>query len=140
LREESGKNQMLYISKVREYMEIEYQNRTNVRFPFNLERILDDFMFLTVFLGNDFIPEQTGIDVHGGYFDRVIEIYQETLTNECNDYLIYAGRVNWAEAEKLFAALAEYQISIFRDVWSTQIDLLMDRDNLLKHKIVLEGF
>jgi len=132
LREENGKHQMLYISKVREYMEIEYQNRTNVRFPFNLERILDDFMFLTVFLGNDFIPEQTGIDVHGGYFDRVIEIYQETLTNECNDYLTYAGRVNWGEAEKLFAALAEYQISIFRDVWSTQIDLLMDRDNLLK--------
>jgi 5'-3' exoribonuclease 2 len=140
LREESGKNQMLYISKVREYMEIEYQNRTNVRFPFNLERILDDFIFLTVFLGNDFIPEQTGIDVHGGYFDRVIEIYQETLTHECNDYLTYAGRVNWAEVEKLFAALAEYQISIFRDVWSTQIDLLMDRDNLLKHEIVLEGF
>ena len=111
-----------------------------MRFPFNLERILDDFMFLTVFLGNDFIPEQTGIDVHGGYFDRVIEIYQGTLTHECNDYLTYAGRVNWVEAEKLFAALAEYQISIFRDVWSNQIEVLMDRDKLLKQEIVELGF
>jgi hypothetical protein len=54
--------------------------------------------------------------------------------------LTYAGRVNWVEAEKLFSALAEYQISIFRDVWSNQIEVLMDRDKLLRQEIVEIGF
>lgn len=87
---------MLYFSKLREYLEIEFQNKTyGIRFPFDLERVLDDFIFLTLFLGNDFIPEQTGLDVHGGYFDTVLEIYQQVLSQDCEDYLTYAGRVNW---------------------------------------------
>jgi 5'-3' exonuclease len=57
-RDESKEKQMLYISKLREYMEIEFLNKTHpLIFPFNLERILDDFVFLTLFLGNDFLPE-----------------------------------------------------------------------------------
>jgi len=108
-REENGMNNLVYISKLREYIEIEFLNKTNLTaFPFDLERILDDFIFLTLFLGNDYIPEQTGLDVHGGYFDSIIEIYQETLSNECTDYITHAGRVNWAQAEKLFAKLADY--------------------------------
>ena len=89
-------------------MEIEFLNKMQTPFPFDIERIIDDFVFLSVFVGNDFIPEQTGFDMRGGYFDTLIEIYQDVLANDCNDYITYAGRVNWVQAEMLFSALANY--------------------------------
>jgi len=63
---------------------------TKLNFAFDLERIIDDFLFLITFVGNDFIPEQTGLDVFGGTFDKVITIYQQFLGNS-EDYITYAG-------------------------------------------------
>ena len=80
-----------------------------------MQRIIDDFIFLVILLGNDYTPEQTGIDVFGGSFDRVIEIYQHTLSTELDGYITDKGVVNWRRAEVLFRYLGEYQIEIFRN-------------------------
>jgi 5'-3' exonuclease len=96
---------MLYISKLRDYIELEFQNQTHLSFKFELQRIIDDFIFLVFLLGNDFLPEQTGFDVFGGFFDRVIEIYQTTLSNDLEGYVTDKGVVNWRRAEILFGYL-----------------------------------
>lgn len=54
----------------------------------------------------------------GGYFDRVIEIYQDSISNDLDGYITERGVVNWRRAEILFSNLGDYQIDIFRNIWS----------------------
>ena len=91
---------------------------TNLKFEFELQRIIDDFIFLVFILGNDFLPEQTGFDVYGGHFDKAIEIYQSTLSNELDGYITENGIINWRRAQALFVNLGAYQVDIFKDFWS----------------------
>lgn len=57
LREHKSQFSMLYITKLRDYMELEFQNRTELKFTFELQRVIDDFIFLVFLLGNDYLPE-----------------------------------------------------------------------------------
>jgi len=98
LREERGVFSLLHIPKLRDYLEVEFLEMTNLKFEFELQRIIDDFIFLVFILGNDFLPEQTGFDVYGGHFDKAIEIYQSTLSNELDGYITENGIINWKRA------------------------------------------
>lgn len=76
----------------------------------------------------------------GGYFDRVIEIYQDTLSNDLDGYITERGVVNWRRAEILFGNLGHYQIDIFRNIWSLELTKFVDPHRLVNDKNVKKGF
>jgi hypothetical protein len=43
------------------------------------------------------------------------------------------------QAEKLFIALADYQLYVFRDVWAGNVGVIMDNNNLLKKDTIEKG-
>lgn len=109
------KYDVLYIGVLREYFLYEFSALEEKMGPrFNLERIIDDFIFLCFFIGNDFLPRVFCMDVKKGSFDKVIEIFKKTMI-ENNDYIIEKGVIIWGRAVKLFKAMAEFELESFNE-------------------------
>eukprot|EP01022_Parablepharisma_sp_SALTPOND_P012990 TRINITY_DN1698_c0_g1_i3.p1 TRINITY_DN1698_c0_g1~~TRINITY_DN1698_c0_g1_i3.p1 ORF type:complete len:349 (+),score=24.00 TRINITY_DN1698_c0_g1_i3:66-1049(+) len=71
--------EIIYTSVLRDYLEVEYKDdvEPKLSFEFDLDRLIDDFVFLTLFVGNDFIPYSYIIDIHFGELDYLIKKYNE---------------------------------------------------------------
>jgi 5'-3' exoribonuclease 1 len=66
--------QLLHISILREYLQVEFC----YQYPqFDLERSIDDFVFMTFLVGNDFLPHMPTLDIGDGAFDLLFGIYKE---------------------------------------------------------------
>lgn len=76
---------------LREYFQFEYsQVADKMRMKFDLERVIDDFVFFCFFIGNDFLPSLSALDISEGSLDNLIELYK-TLLPTMDDYITEAG-------------------------------------------------
>ena len=66
--------QLLHLSVLREYLQIEFAYQQP---EWNLERIIDDFVFMTFLVGNDFLPHMPSLDIGDGAFDLLFGIYKD---------------------------------------------------------------
>ena len=66
--------QLLHLSVVREYLQIEFCYQQP---QYDLERTIDDFVFMTFLVGNDFLPHMPTLDIGDGAFDLLFGIYKE---------------------------------------------------------------
>jgi len=119
----SKRVQFQYISiwRVREFLEYEFQN---VETPFlkDFERIIDDFVFLCFFVGNDFLPHLPSLYIRQGAIDSIILIYKKLLPS-LGGYLTLEGVIDYQKVDVLFekigileeALLKEKMISDERD-------------------------
>lgn len=76
---------------LREYFQFEYsQVADKMRMKFDLERVIDDFVFFCFFIGNDFLPSLSALDISEGSLDNLIDLYK-TLLPTMDDYITEAG-------------------------------------------------
>ena len=107
--------QLIHISLLREYFKLEYRELSGkLRMPWNLERIIDDFIFFCFFIGNDFLPNISALDIGEGSLDKLIDLYKLILPN-LDDYITFQGVINWERAEKLIWVLGEHEDEVFKD-------------------------
>ena len=98
------------ISVLREYLELEfYDIRTKIKFEFNMERILDDFIFLCFFIGNDFLPNLYSLAIESGAMDYLFEFYKDCLP-ELEGYITEQGKINFSRAKKIFNLLSKKEL------------------------------
>ena len=99
--------EFLLISVLREYLELEFGYLKNkIRFKFNLERIIDDFIFITFFIGNDFIPNLFHFTIDNGSLTHLFEFYKECI-QELDGYLIDKGKINFPRMKTFFGYLSK---------------------------------
>ncbi len=91
--------QLLYISVIREYLHLDFQEM-ELPFKWDLERIIDDFIFICFFVGNDFIPSLLSLDIGIGSLDMLIAIYKEVLP-QIGGYITSEGEINWQRAARI---------------------------------------
>jgi 5'-3' exonuclease len=77
-----------------------------MQIPFNLERIIDDFVFFCFFVGNDFLPSLNTMDIGEGSLDQLVNFYKKCLPN-FTDYITLDGTIYWDRAEPFIRLLAE---------------------------------
>ncbi|KAK0557563.1 5'-3' exoribonuclease 2 [Tilletia horrida] len=102
----------LDVSTLREYLEIEL-NVPNCPFGFNLERAIDDWVFLIFFVGNDFLPHLPSLEIRDGAIDTLLRLWKQRLPS-MSDYLTKHGVVNLDSAQVILEGLAAEEDAIFR--------------------------
>jgi 5'-3' exoribonuclease 1 len=108
--------QLLHLSILREYIELEFG--ANADCEVNKERLVDDFIFLTFLVGNDFLPHLPTLDIGEHAFDVIFTAYK-SLLSESHGYLVCNGELaDLSRFEKLCALIGvqEEQILQKREV------------------------
>lgn len=105
--------QMIYISVLREYFLLEYREfAPKMKLRFDIERIIDDFIFFCFFIGNDFLPSLSALDIAEGSLDHLISNYKSCLP-EMTDYITNQGTIHWDRAEPFIALLGSHEHEVF---------------------------
>ena len=101
--------QLIHISLLREYLLLEYREvAPQMRMRFDQERIIDDFIFFCFFIGNDFLPSLSALDIGEGSLDHLINFYKKCLP-QMTDYITDEGQIYWDRAEPFIELLGKHE-------------------------------
>ncbi|TKA78398.1 5'-3' exoribonuclease 2 [Cryomyces minteri] len=102
----------LHVSILREYLAIEL-DVPSLPFRFDLERALDDWVFMCFFVGNDFLPHLPSLDIREQGIDTLIAIWRDNLP-VMGGYVTKDGHVDLARAQFILEGLAKQEDAIFK--------------------------
>ncbi|KAI5923853.1 exoribonuclease 1 [Camillea tinctor] len=106
---------LLHLCIVREYLELEFQDLKKegcLKIPFDMERIIDDFILMAFFVGNDFLPNLPHLHINEGALASMFRIYKEILP-QCNGYINEGGIINFAHLGLLLEELSKQEYRHF---------------------------
>ncbi|KAJ1427822.1 XRN 5'-3' exonuclease N-terminus-domain-containing protein [Ochromonadaceae sp. CCMP2298] len=106
--------QALHVNRLREYLDNEFAClKQGLPFPYDLERIIDDFIFICFFVGNDFLPHLPSLDIRDGALDFLMETYKDLLPSM--GYITSpGGKLNLRAADVILGRVGEIEDEIFK--------------------------
>ena len=102
----------LHVSILREYLEAELYVPSQP-FAFDLERAIDDWIFMCFFVGNDFLPHLPSLEIRENGIDTLIAIWRDNIPF-MGGYLTKDGHVDLERAQLILDGLAKQEDAIFR--------------------------
>lgn len=139
---------LLHLCIVREYLAMEFQELQQpgvLSFPYDLERVIDDFILMGFFVGNDFLPNLPGLHINEGALAAMFEIYKRVLP-KAQGYLHQDGEINIPRLEMLLEELGKFEFRQFEsdvadEKWfaAKQIEMKMQEKALSNQKPVSKG-
>merc|ERR1719193_2030721 len=107
------------IGAVRKNLQRKFEDKGLKDIPcgYDFERLLDDFVFLCVLGGNDFLPHLPHLDIRYGAVDYLLTVYYRA-TRKFSDYLVKDGRVQmdpFKEYLKAFSRIERELIMGYKD-------------------------
>jgi 5'-3' exoribonuclease 1 len=106
---------LLHLSMVREYLELEFQELEEegaLDFQFDMEHVIDDFILMAFFVGNDFLPNLPNLHINEGALALMFKIYKEVLP-KMGGYINEHGVINLERLGTLVEALGEVEHRFF---------------------------
>src|SRR5271170_5534793 len=106
---------LMHLCMVREYLEMEFQELKEdgiLGFPFDLERVIDDFILMAFFVGNDFLPNLPNLHINEGALALMFQKYKEVLPG-MGGYINEHGVINLARLEMLLDGLSSVEHRFF---------------------------
>src|SRR5271170_2796016 len=82
-------------------------------FRFDLERALDDWVFMCFFVGNDFLPHLPALEIRENGIDTLTAIWKDNLPH-MGGYVTKDGHVDLERAQFIMNGLAKQEDAIFR--------------------------
>ncbi|KAL5549295.1 hypothetical protein UlMin_004526 [Ulmus minor] len=114
--------QFVHLRILREYLELDMQIPDPPEdFQFDIERIIDDFVFMSFFVGNDFLPSTPSLKVDENAIDLLMSVYKKELKN-IGGYLVdtskvednEGGYIELSRVERFVSLVGSYENKIFR--------------------------
>ena len=89
--------------------------------PHQRERLIDDFVFLTFLVGNDFLPSLPAIDIGDSAFDIIFDAYKTVMlsaeadgtTSSSSSFLVCEGHVDVRLLELIFSLIGATENSLY---------------------------
>jgi len=110
----------LHLSILREYLQLEFDHlETSLDFTYDFERIIDDFILLAFFVGNDFLPNLPYLHINEGALALMFDIYKRVLPS-CGGYINEFGIINLDRLEIILIELEKVEYEAFEQASSNQ--------------------
>src|ERR1700742_138856 len=106
---------LMHLCIVREYLELEFQELEEpgaLDFPFDMERVIDDFILMAFFVGNDFLPNLPNLHINEGALALMFQKYKQILPT-LGGYINEHGVINLQRMEVLLNELSEVEHRFF---------------------------
>jgi len=121
----------LYINVLRDYFDLEFKQafdsikieNPELSIEFNLDRVIDDIIFLCFFIGNDFLPSLSVLDIAEASIDMIFDVYKFHIIPETDNYLTENGDILWKFAKVLIKKFAEHELSVLNKRMKKIMDL-----------------
>jgi 5'-3' exoribonuclease 1 len=92
---------------MREYLDMEFNSlSSSLSFPYDFEHVLDDFILLALFVGNDFLPNLPNLHINEGALGLMFKIYKNVLPT-CDGYIQDGGRVDMSRLQKILDGISD---------------------------------
>jgi len=106
---------LMHLCIVREYLELEFQELEEpgaLDFPFDMERVIDDFILMAFFVGNDFLPNLPHLHINEGALALMFGVYKSVLPR-AKGYINEGGVINLERLELLLDELSHVEYRHF---------------------------
>jgi 5'-3' exoribonuclease 1 len=105
--------ELLELSSLRELLAIQFRKFTDHIKDYNLDRIVDDFVFMCMLVGNDFLPHSPNLEIDGGAISLMMGSYIDLLP-EWGGYLTDRDKIHPQRLEQFIYHLAVYEEEHFK--------------------------
>ncbi|KAL1842979.1 hypothetical protein VTJ49DRAFT_3456 [Mycothermus thermophilus] len=102
----------LHVSVLREYLAVEL-HVPDLPFRWDLERAIDDWVFMCFFVGNDFLPHLPALEIRENGIDTLTAIWKDNLP-VMGGYVTKDGHMDLERAQYILSGLAKQEDAIFR--------------------------
>ncbi|KAL4244297.1 5'-3' exoribonuclease 1 [Abortiporus biennis] len=104
---------LLHLTLMREYLDLEFHDiEPMLPFAYNLEHVIDDFILLAVFVGNDFLPNLPDLHIHENGLERLFDVYKQALPS-LDGYINESGSINTKRLQVILDKMADWEREIF---------------------------
>uniref|UniRef100_A0A8H7N5M3 5'-3' exoribonuclease n=1 Tax=Bionectria ochroleuca TaxID=29856 RepID=A0A8H7N5M3_BIOOC len=102
----------LHVAVLREYLAVEL-SVPGLPFRFDLERAVDDWIFMCCFVGNDFLPHLPALEIREDGIDTLTAIWRDNLPS-MGGYVTKDGHIDMDRAQCILDGLAKQEDAIFK--------------------------
>lgn len=102
----------LHVAVLREYLGVEL-SIPGLPFRFDLERAIDDWIFMCCFVGNDFLPHLPALEIREDGINTLTAIWRDNLP-VMGGYVTKDGHIDMERAQVILDGLAKQEDAIFK--------------------------
>lgn len=139
---ESQRFYLMHLCILREYLDLEFRNDLMpvLKDKYDLEKIIDDFILMCLFVGNDFLPHLPDLHINEGALPVLYDIYKKVVTKAATSesavklfYMNNGGKINYEILYQMLENLAQKEFDQFEE-YQADVDFLITKNSGNKKK------